>query len=54
MNNQIRIWDVLNDFTMRKQLDEFSQDDINFLEWHPSAPLFIVGGKDYMIWMISA
>ena len=27
---------------------------MNFLEWHPSAPLFLVGGNDYMIWMVNA
>lgn len=27
---------------------------MNFLEWHSSAPLFLIGGKDYMIWMINA
>lgn len=27
---------------------------MNFLEWHQNAPLFLVGGNDYMIWMVNA
>jgi len=27
---------------------------MNFLEWHQSAPLFLVGGNDFMIWMVNA
>lgn len=54
MNNQIRVWDVVNGFTLKKLVEEIPIDDMNFLEWHPTGPVFLTGGKDYMIWMISA
>lgn len=54
MNNYLRVWDVENDFKLKKTLDEVPQEDLNFVSWHPTAPLLLTGGKDYMIWMVNA
>ena len=34
MNNVLRIWDVLNGFTLKRTLDAIPQEDLNFVEWH--------------------
>jgi WD40 repeat protein len=44
----------VNGFTLKKLVEEIPIDDMNFLEWHPTGPVFLTGGKDFMIWMISA
>jgi len=54
MNNQLRVWDVENDFALKIALESQSEDDITSVEWHPVAPLLLVGGKDYMIYLINA
>jgi WD40 repeat protein len=41
-------------FTLKHLVEEVPIEDMNFLEWHPTAPLFLTGGKDFMIWMVSA
>ena len=54
MNNAARVWDVVNGFTLKYLIDEIPVEDMNFVEWHATAPLFLIGGKDYMIWMVNA
>jgi WD40 repeat protein len=54
MNNYLRVWDVANGFTLKRTLDSVPQEDLNFVEWHQSAPLLLTGGKDYMVWMVNA
>ena len=27
---------------------------MNFVEWHPTAPLLLTGGKDMVVWMLNA
>lgn len=54
MNNQIRVWDVINGFTLKKTIEEVPIEDMLFIEWHPTAPVFLTGGKDFMIWMVNA
>lgn len=54
MNNMARVWDVANGFTLKTVVEEIPIEDMNFVEWHPTAPLFLIGGKDYMIWMVNA
>lgn len=39
---------------MKNTIEEIPAEDMNFLEWHPTAPLFLTGGKDFMIWMVNA
>ena len=31
MNNKIRIWNVENDYSLKKTLDDGPEDDLNFL-----------------------
>jgi len=54
MNNQLRVWDVVEGFTLKTLVEDVPIEDMSFVEWHPTAPVFLTGGKDYMIWMISA
>lgn len=54
MNNFLRVWDVQNDFKLKRTLDNIPQEDLNFVEWHSAAPVLITGGKDYMIWLVNA
>ena len=54
MNNIARVWDIVNGFVLKTLVDEIPVEDMNFVEWHPTAPLFLMGGKDYMIWMVNA
>ena len=54
MNNHLRVWDVQNGFVLKQTVDSIQQEDIFFVEWHPSAPLLLTGGKDYMVWLINA
>jgi WD40 repeat protein len=54
MNNMARVWDVANGFVLKTLIEEIPIEDMNFVEWHPTAPLFLIGGKDYMIWMVNA
>lgn len=54
MNNVLRVWDVQNGFALKKSLDEIPKEDLNFVEWHASAPVLMTGGKDYMIWLVNA
>lgn len=54
MNNMARVWDVANGFILKTLVEEIPIEDMNFVEWHPTAPLFLIGGKDYMIWMVNA
>ena len=54
MNNQLRVWDVAAEFTLHKLIDEVPIEDMLFVEWHPTALLFLTGGKDFMIWMVNA
>ena len=54
MNNQVRVWEVAQNYGLKWLVQDIPQEDMNFLEWHPSAPLFLVGGNDYMIWMVNA
>lgn len=54
MNNFLRVWDVDAGFTLKKTIDEIPQADLNFVEWHPKAPLVLTGGKDYMVWLVNA
>jgi WD40 repeat protein len=54
MNNQLRVWDVVEGFTLKTLVEEIPIEDMSFVEWHPTAPIFLTGGKDYMIWMINA
>ena len=54
MNNQLRVWDVKNGFTLKKTIDSIPQEDLNFVEWHNMAPCLMTGGKDYMIWLVNA
>jgi WD40 repeat protein len=54
MNNQLRVWDVENGYELKKTIDAIPQEDLNFVEWHPKAPLILTGGKDFMIWLVNA
>jgi len=54
MNNLLRVWDVCDDFKLKRNLDQVPVEDLNFVEWHQTAPLLLTGGKDYMVWMINA
>jgi WD40 repeat protein len=54
MNNQLRVWNVVDGFTLKTLIEEIPQEDMNFIEWHPTAPLLLTGGKDFMIWMVNA
>ena len=31
MNNVLRVWDVVNGFTLKRTLDNIPQDDLNFV-----------------------
>ena len=35
-------------------IENIPQEDLNFVEWHHTAPILITGGKDYMIWLVNA
>lgn len=54
MNNFLRVWDVNNGFALKQTLENIPQEDMNFVEWHQSAPVLMTGGKDYMIWIVNA
>ena len=54
MNNQLRVWDVLDGFSLKTLVEDVPIEEMSFEEWHPTAPLFLTGGKDFMIWMITA
>ena len=54
MNNLLRVWDVQNGFALKTTIDSIPQEDLNFVEWHGSAPVLLTGGKDYMIWLVNA
>lgn len=54
MNNILRVWDVENDFALKTELDAVPQEDLNFVQWHPTAPVLLTGGRDYMLWMLNA
>ena len=54
MNNQMRVWDVVNSFQLKHTIEDVPVEDMCFVEWHPQAPIFLTGGKDYMIWLINA
>lgn len=54
MNNQLRVWDVADGFTLKKLIEEVPIEDMLFIEWHPTAPVLMTGGKDFMIWLINA
>lgn len=41
-------------FTLKNLIEEVPIEDMNFIEWHPTAPLFLTGGKDFMVWMVNA
>lgn len=45
---------MLDGFTLKTLVEDVPVEDMSFLEWHPTAPLFLTGGKDFMIWMINA
>jgi WD40 repeat protein len=53
MNNQIRIWNTENDFSLKCALEDGPSEDLNFLEWHPKGNVLITGGKDLLIWMFN-
>jgi ribosome assembly protein SQT1 len=53
MNNQIRIFNVDNDFELKATLEDGPSDDLNFLEWHPKGNVLITAGKDYLVWMFN-
>lgn len=53
MNNQLRIWDVDSDFTLRSTLEDGPSEDLNFLEWHPKGNVIMCGGKDFLVWMFN-
>lgn len=54
MNNQLRVWDVARGFALKKLVEEIPIEDMLFVEWHPTAPVLLTGGKDFMIWVINA
>ena len=54
MNNQMKVWDVVNSFQLKHTIEDVPVEDMCFVEWHPQAPIFLTGGKDYMIWLINA
>ena len=54
MNNQLRVWDIAAGFTLKQLVEEIPVEDMLFVEWHPSGPVLITGGKDYMIWLVNA
>ena len=54
MNNLLRVWDAKNGFTLKTTVENIPQEDLNFVEWHHTAPILITGGKDYMIWLVNA
>ena len=54
MNNQLRIWDVQNNFALKKVLENIPNEDLNFVEWHHLAPVLITGGKDLVVWLVNA
>lgn len=48
------MWDVVNSFALKHTIEDVPIEDMCFVEWHPAAPVFLTGGKDYMIWLINA
>ena len=54
MNNHLRVWDVAQGFTLKQTVEEIPVEDMLFVEWHPTAPVLMTGGKDYMIWVVNA
>ena len=54
MNNLLRVWDVANGFSLKQTIDQVPQEDLNFVEWHQTAPLLLTGGKDLMVWLVNA
>jgi len=54
MNNHLRVWDVVQGFALKKEIDEIPVEDMLFVEWHRSAPVLLTGGKDNMMWLVQA
>jgi len=54
MNNQLRVWDVARGFALKKVVEDIPVEDMLFVEWHPTAPVLLTGGKDFMIWILNA
>lgn len=51
MDNEPRVWDIENGFSLKRVIEYGSPSDINFARWHPKGNIVIFGGKDNTIWM---
>lgn len=54
MNNVLRIWDGDKDWALHRELDQIPQEDLLFVEWHPTHPLILAGGVDMGLYLVNA
>jgi WD40 repeat protein len=54
MNNVLRVWDGDKDWALHRELDQIPQEDLLFVDWHPTHPVILAGGVDMGLYLVNA